>query len=163
MDRLAISDPSQINLKTMRKTILFFLFAFTVHCSFGQTSPTYKRSLKQLLEVSGTEASFSTVIKQMMTMVKQGNPNVPTTIWNDFEQEMLNTSLDDLVEMLVPVYQKHLSQEDLNSLIAFYQTPAGKKYAEKTPLIMQESMQVGQQWGMQIAQKIQQKLSEKGY
>lgn len=96
-------------------------------------------------------------------MVKQGNPNVPTTIWNDFEQEMLNTSLDDLVEMLVPVYQKHLSQEDLNSLIAFYQTPAGKKYAEKTPLIMQESMQVGQQWGMQIAQKIQQKLSEKGY
>lgn len=147
----------------MRKTILIFLLAFTVHCSFGQTSPTYKRSLKQLLEVSGTEASFSTVIKQMMTMVKQGNPNVPTTIWNDFEQEMLNTSLDDLVEMLVPVYQKHLSQEDLNSLIAFYQTPAGKKYAEKTPLIMQESMQVGQQWGMQIAQKIQQKLSEKGY
>ncbi len=146
----------------MKKAILFFLLAFTVHCSFGQTDP-YQHSLKQLLEVSGTEASFSTVIKQMMTMVKQGNPNVPTTIWNDFEQEMLNTSLDDLVEMLVPVYQKHLSQEDLNSLIAFYQTPAGKKYAEKTPLIMQESMQVGQQWGMQIAQKIQQKLSEKGY
>lgn len=146
----------------MKKAILFFLLAFTVHCSFGQTDP-YQHSLKQLLEVSGTKASFSAVVTQMMVMVKQNNPNVPTAIWNDFEQEMLNTSLDDLVEMLVPVYQKHLSQEDLKSLIVFYQTPAGKRYAEKTPLIMQESMQVGQQWGLQIGQKVLQKLSEQGY
>lgn len=147
----------------MKRIILLFLFAFTVHCSFGQTDPEYQRSLKQLLEVSGTEASFTTVISQMMTMVKQGNPNIPATLWQDFEEEILKVSLDDLSEMLVPVYKKHLSKEDLNSLIAFYQTPAGKRYAEKTPLIMQESMQVGQQWGLQIAQRIQEKLVEKGH
>lgn len=147
----------------MKKSILFLLFAFTMHCSFGQTDPSYQRALKELLKVSGTEVSFSTVVTQMMTMVKQGNPNIPATIWEDFEQEMLATSLDDLAAMLVPVYKKHLTQEDLNDLIAFYQTPAGKKYAEKTPLIMQESMQVGQQWGLQIAQRVQQKLAEQGY
>ncbi len=147
----------------MKKAILFFLLAFTVHCSIGQTDPEYQRTLKQLLQSSGTEASFTTVVTQMMAMIKQSNPNVPTAIWNDFEQEILNTSLDDLVEMLVPVYQRHLSQEDLKSLIVFYQTPAGKRYAEKTPLIMQESMQVGQQWGLQIGQKVLQKLSEQGY
>lgn len=147
----------------MKKTILFFLLAFTVHCSFGQTDPQYQRSLKQLLQVSGTEASFTTVVTQMMTVIRQNYTNVPASVWNDFEQEVLKTSLDDLVEMLVPVYQKHLSQEDLVSLIAFYQTPAGKRYAEKTPMIMQESMQVGQQWGLQIAQRMQQKFMEKGY
>jgi hypothetical protein len=48
-------------------------------------------------------------------------------------------------------------------IIEFYQTPVGKKYAEKTPLIMQESMQVGQQWGMKIGQEFQNKLQEQGY
>jgi hypothetical protein len=79
------------------------------------------------------------------------------------EKEFLKTSLDDLVDMLVPVYSKHLTLDDLQKIIDFYQTPAGKKYAEKTPLIMQESMQIGQQWGMKIGQKFQEKLQEKGY
>ncbi|MEC8831971.1 MAG: DUF2059 domain-containing protein [Bacteroidota bacterium] len=48
-------------------------------------------------------------------------------------------------------------------MIQFFETPVGKKYAASTPLILQESMQVGQQWGMKIGQDFQRKLQEKGY
>ena len=78
-------------------------------------------------------------------------------------KEFLNTSLDDLVEMLVPVYSKYMTQGDLEKLIEFYQTPVGKKYAKSTPMITQESMQVGQQWGMKIGQEFEKKMKEKGY
>ena len=71
--------------------------------------------------------------------------------------------MDELADMLAPVYEKHMTENDLKKIIEFYQTPVGKKYAEKTPLITQESMQVGQQWGMRIGQKVMERLKEKGY
>ena len=94
---------------------------------------------------------------------KEQFSDVPEETWNDLEKEFLKTSIDDLVDMLVPVYSRHLTLDDLQKIIEFYQTPVGQKYAEKTPLIMQESMQIGQQWGMKIGQEFQNILQEEGY
>ena len=56
-----------------------------------------------------------------------------------------------------------MTENDLTKTIEFFETPIGKKYVEKTPFILQESMQVGQQWGAKIAKKIELRLKEKGY
>ena len=136
---------------------------FTTTFSFSQSSPAYSAKIKTMFEVSGTAVSYKAAIKQMFTMLKQQKSNVPDSVWVEFEGEFMNTSLDDLVSMLEPVYAKHLSLDDLNQMIAFYQTPIGKKFAEKTPMITTESMQVGQQWGMKIGREFQEKLKAKGY
>ena len=116
-----------------------------------------------MLEVAGTEATFKAGINQMFNIFKQQQTNVPDSVWTEFESEFLKTSLDELVEMLLPVYQKHLTRSDLEKVIEFFETPVGKKYAEKNPFITQESMQAGQQWGMKVGQRFQEKLREKGY
>ena len=144
-------------------TIISALFFITFGLSFGQTDTEFKAKLKSMFEVSGSEETYQTVIKQMISMYKQQFNNVPEETWDDLEKEFLKTSMDDLVDMLVPVYSRHLTLDDIQKIIEFYQTPVGKKYAEKTPLIMQESMQVGQQWGMKIGQEFQEKLQEEGY
>ena len=51
----------------------------------------------------------------------------------------------------------------MEEMIKFYQTPVGQKYANSSPMIMQESMQIGQQWGMKLGQEFTKKLKEKGY
>lgn len=145
------------------KKIALLLMVFSFTHTIAQTPATYKQSLKEMLELAGTEATFNVAIKQMFVMFKEQKSNVPSEVWESFESEFSNTSMDELVEMLVPVYQRHLTEADLQAMIAFYKTPVGKKYAEKTPLIMQESMQVGQQWGMRIGTLFQEKLKEKGY
>jgi hypothetical protein len=147
----------------MKKIIVVIsILIISLGVTYGQVD-SYKVTLKNMLEVAGTETSFKVVIKQMFDMFKQQKTNVPDSIWVEFEKEFLKTSIDDLVDMLSPVYQKHMTENDLMKIIEFYQTPVGRKYAEKTPFIMQESMQVGQQWGMKIGQKFQEKLKEKGY
>lgn len=143
------------------------LIITTILCSslttcFAQTD-NYKASLKKMLEAGGTEATFKVAIKQMFDMFKKQYTNVPENVWTDFEKEFSQTSMDDLVDMLAPVYEKHMTQADLDKISEFFQTPIGKKYATSSPLIMQESMQVGQQWGMKVAQKFQESLKEKGY
>lgn len=148
----------------MKKTLTTFAFAFAIiSTSFAQADAAYTRSLKKMFEASGTEQTFETAITQMMGMFKQQMPDVDASLWDDMEKEFLKTSINDLVEMLAPVYIKYMTQEDLDEMIRFYQSPVGKKFAKNTPLIMQESMQVGEQWGQQIGVKMEQRLKEKGY
>jgi hypothetical protein len=147
----------------MKKVLTLLAIAFINVSAFAQTNTEYAETLKKMFKVSGSEETYKSAIKQIFTMYKQQYTDVSAEVWSEFEKEFYAASIDELTEMLAPVYQKHLTQQDLEKLIAFYETPIGKKYAESTPKLMEESMQIGQQWGMKIAQKFQQKMEEKGY
>ena len=123
----------------------------------------YKATLKEMLVVSGSDKTFEMVVPQMIEMMKPQLPQVPVEFWEEMEKEMKNTAFNDLVDMLVPIYQEYLTQEDLEEVIKFYQSPAGKKLGSSAPHISMATMQAGQQWGMKLGQKIQAKLQEKGY
>lgn len=145
------------------KKILFTLLVILTATATQAQSKTYSATLKKYLEVSGSMGAFKTAITQMMGSFKNMNASVPQEVWTELENEFKSTSMDELVTMLAPVYEKHMTEADLNEIIKFYSTPVGKKMAEKTPVIMQESMQAGQQWGMAVGQKVMAKLKEKGY
>lgn len=148
----------------MTKRIFTIAFLIIVSITaFGQNDKEYTTTLKKMFEVSGTQDAYQAAIKQMFNMFKQQYSNVDSTMWGELENEFTKTSLDDLTEMLAPVYFKYVSVEDLQEFIKFYETPVGKKYAQSSPLITQESMQIGQQWGMKIGANFQAKMKEKGY
>ena len=44
-------------------------------------------------------------------------------------------------------------------MIAFYETPVGKKTIEVTPSLIQESMQVGQRWVQQVMPGVEEKVT----
>ena len=116
-----------------------------------------------MIVVSGSDATFKLVIPQMFAMMKQQLPNVPAEFWSEAEKEMMKTLVDDLVEMLAPIYHKRLTLSDLQEITKFYESPVGKKMAAAQPAIATESMAVGQQWGMKIATKVQESLKAKRY
>lgn len=146
-----------------KKFLVLALFLTISTATFGQVDKEYTQTLKKMFEVSGSEESYQSAIKQMLNMYKQQYSNVKAEVWAELEKEFLKTSLDNLTTMLAPVYQKYMNLEDLRELIKFYQTPTGKKFAQNTPLIVQESMQVGQEWGKKVGQDFAQKMKEKGY
>lgn len=116
----------------MKKIILLFsLILFTTFASFSQNKPTYRESFKQLMILNGSENTFKAVISQMITSLKAQRPEVKEETWNQFNETFQKVGIEDLLDLLLPVYQKHLSQEDIINMIAFYQTPSGKKFAEK--------------------------------
>lgn len=145
------------------KKLIIVLFAVVAAFSVQAQSKTYSATLKKYLESTGNLESFKTVVGTMVTQFKPMYPAVPEEVWTEFTKEFSGTSLDDLVTLMAPVYEKHLTETDLNEAIKFYNTPVGKKIAGKTPVITQESMAIGQTWGMQVAAKIQAKMKEKGY
>jgi hypothetical protein len=70
--------------------------------------------------------------------------------------------VDELIQLMMPIYDKHLSLEDLKAANAFYATPAGKRLAEKTPVMTSEGFEVGRKWGEAKGRQIAQRLKEKG-
>jgi len=52
--------------------------------------------------------------------------------------------LEDFIDVMIPVYQRHLSKADVEEMIRFYNSPTGQKLLREQPQMMQESMQAAQ-------------------
>lgn len=144
----------------MKKSILVVL-TLALLCA-GPAMPQAGNAAKQqdirkLMELTGATKIGQQIAAQMIPMFKQSNPQVPQKFWDDVMKEFDAKSMIDLV---VPIYDRHLTHDDVKGLIAFYQSPLGRKMTAVMPQIAQESMQAGQQWGMQIAQRVQKRLEE---
>jgi len=67
----------------------------------------------------------------------------------DFEQrenqridEMLRTfPWDEMMQAMMPAYQKHFTRGDIATLLSFYSSPTGQKLLRELPAITGESMQ----------------------
>lgn len=121
--------------------------------AFAQTAS--EQSIKQLIVETGAAEMGTMVFDQLLGQLKAAGATDAQIA--EVKKEF---NVDQLVDLLVPVYQKQFTEEDVKAFLEFYQSPAGKKMVEKQPAIMQESMVIGQQWGMGVAQKIQEILSK---
>ena len=60
---------------------------------------------------------------------------------NRIQDEMLKSMpFDEMMQAMVPTYQKHFTKGDLNALTAFYGSPTGQKILHEMPSIMAEGM-----------------------
>ncbi len=53
--------------------------------------------------------------------------------------------IDEMVDAMVPIYQHHLTEADLEAVIAFYKSAPGQKILKEQPAMMAEGMQAGQE------------------
>jgi uncharacterized protein len=126
--------------------------------------PTQEQVLK-LLELLRVRESLQITLDAMKEQVRATaeqslRENIPVPSADQIKQ--LNAIvdgvfkelvLDDLLQDVVPVYQKHLTRSDVEAVIAFYSSPAGKKILREQPAMIRESMQAtraGQQKKMEL-------------
>jgi hypothetical protein len=57
------------------------------------------------------------------------------------EDMMKGFPWDEILQSMVPVYQKHLTKGDIDAIVAFYSAPAGQKLLREMPAMMAETMQ----------------------
>ncbi len=117
------------------------------------------RAIRKLMQVTGAGQIGVQVMQQMIAAFKQNLPKVPEKFWQDFLKQ---ANPDELVDLIVPIYDKHLSLDEVRAIIQFYETPAGKKLVSILPQVTQESMAVGQEWGRDLANKVMTQIKEKG-
>ena len=123
----------------MKKVFLSLILLFSLNSINSQEN--YKSLLIEYMTAQGQFETFNATIDQMGTMMG-------VSIKDEDREEFTNDVMGSLIELLVPVYQKHFTVEDLKDAIQMY----------KTPIIAQETMQASMQWGMELSQKMQKYL-----
>ncbi len=130
----------------MKKIFITLLLLISFNSLSSQDN--YKSLLIDYMTAQGQFETFNATIDQMGSMMG-------VTINESDKEEFTKDVMGSLIDLLVPVYKKHFSEQDLKDAIEMYKTPIGKKISEKTPIIAQETMQASMQWGMELSQKMQ--------
>ncbi len=145
----------------MKKTALLFCILFFAINSFAQSGSSAKiDKINKLLELSGSAQLGIQASKNLISVFKASYTNVDPSFWDEFQNQI---KIEELIELIVPIYDKFYTEEDIDALIAFYNSPIGKKMVANQTSISQESMIAGQQWGKEVAERAIKTLKRKGY
>lgn len=142
-----------------------FMFFAAAMPAYAQMSDSKKALIEELLIVTNTKEMALMMGDHMITNMKAmaQNPNLSDaqfeTIATIVKEEFRN-DIDTFLEMVVPVYDKHFSEAEIQELIAFYRTPIGKKAIDTMPKITNEIAPLSQQWAISIMPKVQARIQE---
>jgi hypothetical protein len=155
--------------------VLFLASAIQVHADENLT-PEKRENIKRLLEVTGAmkvgQLMSEAVVKQMTESIKKVRPEISSSTFDIVADEVNKTISEGMVakggfiDLVVPVYHKYLSNDEIKGLLSFYQTPLGKKAVTVLPAMTREAMVIGQRWGQNlgpvIEQRVKARLKQKG-
>jgi hypothetical protein len=108
------------------------------------------------------KAILPTIFQHLKPAIVQNRPEVG----RDFDAmapillDKMNGRLGELVDAVVLVYASNFTATELRDLAAFYQTPTGQKFLQKTATVTQQTMLVGQKFGQSAAADAQQQMLE---
>ncbi len=122
---------------------------------FAQTK---KEKIQNMMELTNSANLGIQMASQFIDSFKEAYPDVPEEFWVEIKKEM---KPEDLQSMMLPIYDKHFTEGEIDDIIVFYKSPSGKKLIENMPIIFQESQAVGQEWGQSLAKRVMDKIEKK--
>jgi hypothetical protein len=131
----------------------------------SKIDPAKERDIRQLLELVGTKALF---VQSLDGMSKSMKPVLTNSLPpGDYRQRLVDLffarfsskmDVQHLLDMAVPIYDKHFSHQEVRSLIEFYQTPLGQKTVSTLPVLTAELQEEGRKWGESLGRESMQEV-----
>jgi len=140
---LAVVTPAQAGSPEKRAEIVKLLRAMNTGAMINSIMPAYSDTIVQDLRDQGIKVTpgLSEMIAHATTKVMKANTR-------------------PFMEKIVGIYDATYSEAEIAELLAFYNSPTGKKTVTAMPEIMQKSQALGMRWGEALTPKIQQELKQ---
>lgn len=125
-----------------------------------EIAPEYRAQIEELIALTSPPDTNEFLLDTMIAQFRQMAPEVPDLWWDTFAEKV---DYDELNALVVPIYARHYTPEEVSAMLEFYRTPVGQSVLEKLPVVLEESVAVGQAWGLNLAEEILVELEEDGY
>jgi hypothetical protein len=99
---------------------------------------TKKELILKFIDVFGTKDAMKQNLDEMLKTLPEDEP--------DTKKLKANINVDEIIDRLVPIYDKQFSEAELKAFIAFYSSPEGQKLVRGIPVIMRDSVDVSTQY-----------------
>lgn len=129
------------------------VFRSTVLAQQSGDTPATKEDVQKYFDAMHSrdmlDKMMDAMLKPMHQMMHEEYLKNKDKLPQDFEERMnkrtddmvKNMPWDEVMQAMMPAYQKHLTKGDIAALVAFYSSPTGQKLQRELPEIMSESMQ----------------------
>jgi len=144
----------------MKKILLLVLaicVCFSASLPADDIAPEKRQEIEKMLKLTGVEKLTTQMMNQIIDTMKAQSPEVPDEVWNKIKAK---ADIHDLIERIIPIYDKYYSLDDLKAVNAFYSSPAGQKLLANLPQVTQEAMKAGQEWGEELGRRIDKELED---
>ncbi len=115
---------------------------------------------RQIITLKGGENIFNTlipgVIEQSKYMFEQQNPNLGNPL-RDVATKLRNELAPRQAELnseVAKVYASRFTEKEIKDLLAFYQSPLGRKLIAEEPKALDQSMTYAQDWARRLSDEV---------
>lgn len=132
---------------------VFMLSVAAVAQGTGADAPATREDVQKYLDAIHSDRMMQQMVAAMTgpmhKMVHEQYLRDQDKLPADFEQRMnklmdgmlRNMPFDDMMQAMMPTYEKHFTKGELQALTQFYSTPTGQKILREMPAIMSEAME----------------------
>ncbi|WP_203293305.1 DUF2059 domain-containing protein [Luteirhabdus pelagi] len=110
------------------KTKVLFLTLFMMIWYSGNAQETISQQLLiDYFEVNGTQRQYNEAYDNLLLMLpSQFEDTIAENVWSELKVEK-EAQVLAMLQLLIPVYEKHFTEEEIQSMLLFYQTDAGQQ------------------------------------
>jgi hypothetical protein len=83
--------------------------------------------------------------------MKKASPELSDDYWEEFMAEI---NPENFTRIVIPVYQKHFSEEEIQTILEFYNSPEGMKFIRLSPVLISESQIAFENWCVEMSGRI---------
>ncbi len=123
--------------------------------------PAKEASIRRLMEITGAQERGKQVeammLQQLKPLIEKSLPpgdRAQKIVAIFLEKFQTRFKATDLLEPIVPIYDKYFTDDDIRGLIQFYESPLGQRVVKILPQVAQESFVVGVALGKKIVTDI---------
>jgi hypothetical protein len=102
------------------------------------------KDIQRLLVALHFDDQVQTIMATYVATLRAQSPDLPEEFFKIFQDGF---SREFIRQLAIPIYDRHLTHEEIVALAEFYESPAGQSATLKIPLIATESMKGGAEWG----------------
>jgi hypothetical protein len=137
-----------------------------------QPSPNAVLLAKQIIQLKGVDAMFAPLVHGVIVKVRDQFIQSNFMWANDLSQIAAGLEKEygprgsQVIDATARIYASHFTEAELKELLAFYQSPLGRKSVAEEPKITDESMAYAGHWGddlsVEIIDKMRAEMKKRG-
>lgn len=135
-------------------------------------TPNHLALAREVLLGSGIARSFDSIIPAFSEQIRQNAITRPElgkdldAVLTGLEPEM-EMQKQAMIDTAARIYAQRLSEAELNDIAAFFRSPAGKRYVETQPQVLDAIVQAMQSWTQEVSEyvmvRVRAEMSKRGH
>ncbi len=119
----------------MKKLFIIIMLIFSMSITGFSAETSKQKKIKELFQVMDVQATTNEM--SQMILNDTGNMSLSKNQRAALQKEM-QSMMDYVLNKQAELYDRHFTEQEIDDILNFYKTPAGKKVIEETPKITKE-------------------------